>query len=123
NGIDVKNGVAVFDPGLYWLETNTSNCSSTKQYALCLEANSYVRPSFYTGGYVGVTAPSWFSYNDGTHVDGGTVFYFHGIGSVVVDSNSGSGGGTTPDNFGGNAWQFASANATLMAACPNGGTQ
>ena len=125
SGIDVKNNVAVYDPGLYWLDTNSGNCSSTKGYALCLEANSFVRPSFYTGGYVGVTEPAWFHYNDGTFVDGGTIFYFHGTGSVVVDSNSGktSGGGTAPDSFGNNAWQFASATATVLAACPNGGTQ
>ena len=122
-GIDVKNNVAVFDAGLYWLDTNSGTCSSTKGYAFCLEANSYVRPSFYKGTYTS-TVPSWFGYNDGTYWDGGTIFYFHGTGSVVVDSNSGktTGGGTTPDDFGNNAWQFAGASANVLAACPNGGS-
>jgi hypothetical protein len=119
----VKNVVAVFDPGLYWLDSNSGTCSSTKGYALCLDANSFARPSFYIGGYTS-TVPSWFSYHDASgNVDGGVIFYFHGTGSVVVDSNSGkTSGGTAPDSFGNNAWQAAGASASTLATCPNGGT-
>lgn len=119
----MKNGVAVFDPGLYYLDTNSSNCSGTKTYTLCLQSNSFVRPSFYTGTYT-TAVPSWYGYNDATNWDGGTMFYFHGTGSVVVDSNSGKtkNGGITPDDFGNNAWQFAGQDANHLVHCPNGGT-
>jgi hypothetical protein len=60
-GIQVKNGTAIFDPGLYYLDGN-----------LDLQSNSCVRPSTLVG--------------DGS---GGTVFYFN-TGTVSVVANSGS---------------------------------
>jgi len=72
-GICVKNGTSVFDPGIYWLDGG-----------LALQANSFVRPN------TGTTAG-----------DGGTMFYFHGTGTVSVNSNSGKVkmGGTAVDGF------------------------
>ncbi|MGZ4888292.1 MAG: Tad domain-containing protein [Candidatus Angelobacter sp.] len=59
-GIHVKNGTAIFDPGIYYVTGGMS-----------LEANSTVRPSSSTSGI------------------GGTMFYFSGSGTISVDSNSG----------------------------------
>jgi hypothetical protein len=130
-GIQVKNGVTVFDPGLYYLDPITSG--SDKDYELALDSNSYVRPSFYSGGYytfdpttgkyVAATVPSWYQYGDG-----GTLFYFNfpsGSGcipkcSVHVDSNSGKNTGA-PDTFGTNSYLQAGATAQTMTTCPNGG--
>lgn len=129
-GIQAKNGVSVFDPGLYWLDPITSGAD--KGYDLALDSNSFVRPSLYPGTYSSpsgpVTVPSWFGYNDGTNWDGGTIFYFHGTGSVHVDSNSGkvsngSGkGSTAPDSLGNTAWQSGGATLPTLVTCPNGGT-
>ncbi|MGZ4877263.1 MAG: hypothetical protein ACXVIO_03685, partial [Candidatus Angelobacter sp.] len=58
--IHVKNGTAIFDPGIYYVTGGMS-----------LEANSTVRPSSSTSGI------------------GGTMFYFSGPGTISVDSNSG----------------------------------
>ena len=118
SGITVKNGVAVFDPGLYWVDTDAKGNGG-----LTLQANSFVRPSFYTGGYTS-SVPSWFSYKDALgNVDGGTIFYFHGLGTVSVSANSGTtNGGTAPDSFGGNAYQGAGGDADHLVQCPNGGT-
>lgn len=61
-GIQVKNGTAIFDPGLYSITGGLS-----------LAANSLVRPSTAAG--------------DGS---GGTTFYFSGASSVSVAANSGT---------------------------------
>jgi len=114
NGITIKKGVAVFDPGLYWVDNGMD-----------LQSNSFVRPSFYAGTYT-TTVPGWFGYKDAVtgKVDGGTIFYFHGTNTVTVSANSGkvSGGQNNPDTFGGNAYLQASANAAALVTCPNGGT-
>jgi hypothetical protein len=134
SGIQAKNGVSVFDPGLYYLNPSTSG-GSDHDYALALDSNSFVRPSFYTGGYytvnasgtvVAATVPAWYSYGDG-----GTLFYFNYPSgssclprcSVHVDSNSGKPQGSNiPDTFGGNSYLQSSATAQQMTTCPNGGT-
>jgi Flp pilus assembly protein TadG len=63
--IAVKNGIAVFDEGLYYVTGG-----------LALQSNSTVRPGTSTGGD-----------GDGS---GGTTFYFSGSGTVTVAANSGS---------------------------------
>jgi hypothetical protein len=129
-GIQAKNGVTVFDPGLYYLDPISSG--SDNGYELALDSNSYVRPSFYSGGYysvnsagnyVAATVPSWFQYGDG-----GTIFYFNFPSgstcmpkcSVHVDSNSGKNTGA-PDTFGSNSYLQVGATAQTMTTCPNGG--
>lgn len=62
SGITVKNSVAVFDPGLYYVVGGLS-----------LQSNSTVRPSTGAG--------------DGS---GGTIFYFSGSSTITVSSNSGN---------------------------------
>jgi hypothetical protein len=134
SGIQAKNGVSVFDPGLYYLDPSTSG-GSDHDYALALDSNSFVRPSFYSGGYysvnssgayVAATVPAWYNYGDG-----GTLFYFNFPNassclprcSVHVDSNSGKPqGGNIPDTFGSNSYLQAGATAQQMTTCPNGGT-
>lgn len=66
-GIEVKNEVAIFDPGLYYIGTSGAN------KGLTLAANSLVRPSSNSG--------------DGS---GGVIFYFTGSSSLNIGSNSGS---------------------------------
>jgi hypothetical protein len=132
SGIQAKNGVSVFDPGLYYLDPSTSG-GSDHDYALALDSNSFVRPSFYTGGYysvnssgsyVAATVPAWFSYGDG-----GTLFYFNFPNasgclprcSVHVDSNSGKPqGSNVPDTFGSQSYLRGGATAQTMTTCPNG---
>jgi len=68
SGIKVKNGTAIFDPGLYYLGGD-----------LALQSNSVVRVSCCGGVADG----------DGS---GGVFFYFSGAATLNVDSNSGKAG-------------------------------
>jgi preprotein translocase subunit Sss1 len=117
--IVIKNFTAIFDPGVYYLTgTTTQNVNCAKMpSAGCFKASgcraslvlldkSIVRPSTAKG--------------DGS---GGTMFYFAydpvaaGYGSVFVNSNSGTTGGSrTVDNFG----VTPPGGASALATCPGG---
>lgn len=76
NGIDLNGSssapaAAIFDPGLYWLESRVCQNSGSNG-SLCERANSCIRPSTLAG--------------DGS---GGTIFYFADTNSVNVGSNGG----------------------------------
>lgn len=71
NGIHIKNTVATFDPGVYYVGTG-----SISSIGLDLDANSDVRTSTAAG--------------DGS---GGVMFFFSGLATLNVDANSGRGNG------------------------------
>lgn len=77
SGIQVKNGTAIFDPGIFYMAGNP--CGGSTNASLCTQSNSCVRPSTATG--------------DGS---GGTLFYFADTNgySVQVGANAGCSGVT-----------------------------
>lgn len=71
NGSNANPAAAIFDPGLYWLESSTCN-NSGSHGSFCERSNSCIRPSNQVG--------------DGS---GGTIFYFADTNSINVGSNGG----------------------------------
>jgi len=71
NGSNSNPATAIFDPGLYWMESNQCNNGGSSG-SLCELSNSCIRPSNQVG--------------DGS---GGVIFYFADTNSVVVGSNGG----------------------------------
>jgi Putative Flp pilus-assembly TadE/G-like len=80
NGIRIQGSTAIFDPGLYWMESRQCNNSGSAG-SLCELSNSCIRPSTLPG--------------DGS---GGTIFYFADTNSVGVGANGGNCNGVTPFN-------------------------
>lgn len=79
NGIQVKNGASIFDPGIYYLKGDPGCGGGANAASFCAQANSCIRPSTNVG--------------DGS---GGTIFYFADPGglSMQVGANAGCSGDT-----------------------------
>jgi hypothetical protein len=103
--IDLSGVTAIFDPGIYYVSGST-NCGGGSQAAVCLGANSTVRPSTAVG--------------DGS---GGTMFYFAGTTSIGVGSNTGkkptctTSGVNSPNNCL-DAFQVSSVKCTPASVVP-----